>query len=157
VPLSPEQAEFICSGLSMTAAARDQRLVPSICRVLACQVNPARDQIRLFVVAAQAEALVRDIRLNGELAVVFARPSSHRALQIKGVNTLIEPFDSRDLPQLERSSSAFAEDIAPLGFMRDFWRAFHHHQLDELLTLVLNPVAIFEQTPGPNAGRALEP
>ncbi len=152
VRLSPEQASFICSGLSITACSRDLRLTPSICRVIACKVSADLAEVTLFMVRQQAQTLLRDIEQSGVLAVVFSLPSSHKTLQIKTELVRIEPFDRTDLPALELSSARFAADLEPLGYSRDFSRTLHHYRPEELLSLVFYPAAIFDQTPGPNAG-----
>lgn len=154
--LSSELAEFICSGISITASSRDGRFIPSISRVLACSINSQRTQLRIFLVKSQALQLLRDITSSGEIAVVFSQPSSHRTLQIKSTNAHPCSLEQRDIALIEASLRNFAEDLSLIDYPREFAHAFHHFTPDDLLVISFSPSALFEQSPGPDAGKAME-
>ena len=141
--LSEEQAAFICSGLSITASSRDGRFIPSISRVLACAVK------------SQALQLLLDIKASAEIAVVFSQPSSHRTLQIKGKNTHQSDIQDGDIVLIDQCIRGFADNLASIGYPREFAHAFHHYSPDDVAAISFTPVALFEQSPGPDAGKAL--
>ena len=153
--LSEEQAAFICSGLSITASSRDGRFIPSISRVLACAVNDSRNQLRIVVVKSQALQLLLDIKASTEIAVVFSQPSSHKTLQIKGKNTHQSDIQDGDIVLIDQCIRGFADNLASIGYPREFAHAFHHYSPDDVAAISFTPVALFEQSPGPDAGKAL--
>src|SRR5688572_8540489 len=83
-PLSEAVAAFVQSGLSITVASRDDRLVPSIAKAVGCHVSPDRSTVTVLMFANAAEAVCRDIARSGLIAVVLSRPSTHQTVQLKG-------------------------------------------------------------------------
>src|SRR5512138_3749925 len=85
-PIAPATAAFIQSGLSITVAARGDRLVPSIAKAVGCRVDEGLREVSVLLFADRAEAVCRDVARNGLVAVCFSRPSSNETVQIKGSN-----------------------------------------------------------------------
>lgn len=154
--LSAQMNSFITSGLSITASARDSRLIPSICRILACTTHQQGALVRLFLVKSQALQLLRDIAANGRIAVVFNQPSSHRTLQIKGINAHETAVLDTDLAAITAGCKGFADNVLLLGFDYAFSRAFQHYTLPDLTAIDFTLSALFEQSPGPDAGKVIE-
>ncbi|HWV15444.1 MAG TPA: hypothetical protein VN030_08420 [Cellvibrio sp.] len=154
--LTEDHAAFISGGVSITASSRDNRLIPSISRVLACSVSADRSQIRIFLVRSQSLQLLRDLSQSRMLAAVFSLPSSHRTLQIKGADAEQTEVLAEDFAIVEKVTAAFADDLCLLGYSREFARAFQAYTRDDLVAIHFSPCALFEQSPGPDAGKALE-
>lgn len=155
--LSDEQVRFIESGVSISVASRDVRRVPSVSKGVGCSVAADRCQVRVLVDAAQSGQLLQDVAASGALAVVFCLPSSHRTLQLKGLDARELAPQLDDIERAERHCQAFAEDLLPLGYGLAFARATHGFDPTRLRALCFTLNAVFEQTPGPNAGVRLEP
>jgi hypothetical protein len=155
--LSDEQVRFIECGVSISAASRDVRRVPSVCKVVGCRVAADRRQVTILVDAVQAGQLLQDVAGSGALAVVFCLPSSHRTLQLKGHDARQVPLADGDAELAERHRAAFADDLLPLGYALPFALATHGFQAEGLRALSFTLSDLFEQTPGPNAGMRLEP
>lgn len=155
--LSDEQVRFIESGVSISAASRDVRRVPSVSKAVGCRVAADRRQVTVLVDATQAGQLLQDVAACGALAVVFSLPSSHRTLQLKGRDARLVPLAAGDAELAARHREAFAEDLLPLGYALPFARATHDFQAERLQALCFTLSDLFEQTPGPNAGMRLEP
>jgi hypothetical protein len=113
--LSEHMNSFITSGVSIKTSARDSRLIPSICRILACITQQQGALIRLFLVKSQALQLLRDIAANGQIAVVFSQPSSHKTLQIKGIHAHQTAVLDTDLAVIEACCKGFADSLFLLG------------------------------------------
>lgn len=153
--LSADVADFIQSGLSITVAARGERLVPSIARAVACRVDAARRQVTVLLFSDAAGPLLRDIASNGRVAVCFSKPSTDRTLQLKGLDAITVPAGAQDLALAREGLDRFGAEIAKIGWSAEFadalcWRAPAH-----LLGIRFTPESAFDQTPGPGAGKAL--
>lgn len=155
--LRPEDADFIRSGVSVCAASRDVRHVPSLARGLGCAVCDGGRTLRLLLVKSQSEALLRDLEKSGQIAVVFTRPSTHRSLQIKGSDARVEVAKPDDEQLAQTSFDAFADDLLTIGFSRAFTGLYYQHEQSDLVAVTFTPDDVFLQTPGPNAGARLEP
>ena len=153
--LSAENLTFIQQGISITAASRDVRLVPSLSRVLSCRVDADGQRLRLALVRSQGLILLRDIAATGAIAAVFSQPSTHRSLQIKGLDACEVAVDAADQDSVRDSQQAFAAEIALLGFDAAFSTRFYHVAPDDLAVVTFTPAQVFQQTPGPNAGAPL--
>jgi hypothetical protein len=97
-------------------------------------------------------ATVRNLRINGTLAATFARPRDYAAFQIKGSATLLEPAADH-LRVSADYTEAIREALMAQGLearLIDTWLC------DRELTVARVTVEqIYEQTPGPRAGRAV--
>ncbi|NQD91335.1 hypothetical protein HP532_01550 [Pseudomonas sp. CrR25] len=154
--LSDEQVQFIESGVSISAASRDVRRVPSVSKVVGCRVATDRSEVTVLVDATQSAQLLEDVAASGALAVVFCLPSSHRTLQLKGRDARTVPLAPGDAELAARHCEAFAEELLPLGYALHFARATHGFRAEALRALRFTLNDLFEQTPGPNAGVRLE-
>jgi hypothetical protein len=155
--ISPAIAEFIQSGLSITVAARGERLVPSICKAAGCRVEEDGRALTVLLFADAAEAVCRDIASNGQLAVCFSRPSTHETLQIKGSDAQTRRANAQDLACVRRSLDLFAQDLSPLGWDASYVDAVLWRNPADLLAIRFTPAAAYAQTPGPQAGSPLKP
>ena len=153
--LSVDVADFIQSGLSITVAARGERLVPSIARAVACRVDAARRQVTVLLFSDAAGPLLRDIASNGRVAVCFSQPSTDRTLQLKGLDAITVPASAQDLAVARQSLDRFCVELAQLGWNAELPEALCWRAPANLLGIRFTPESAFDQTPGPGAGRAL--
>ncbi len=153
--LAPAVAEFIQSGLSITVAARDERLVPSIAKAVGCRVDAARREVSVLLFAPTAETVCRDIAVNGRIAVCFSRPSTSQTVQLKGHDARAALATPIDVAAARRSLDALCDDLVPLGFGRRMLEAFFWGDPRDLLSIRFTPEAAYAQTPGPGAGKRL--
>lgn len=155
--LRPEDVAFIRRGVSVCVASRDVRHVPSLARGLACVVEGDGNRLRLLMVRSQCEGLLRDLEKCGQIAVVFVRPSTNQALQVKGSDACLAPVTEQDRQALQGCYEAFSDDLFLIGFSREFTRLYYDHAPEDLVAVVFTPDAVFVQTPGPNAGACVAP
>lgn len=153
--LPEEVAAFIQSGLSITLAGRDERLVPSIAKAVGCRVSADRRQVTVLVFADAAEAAVRDIAGNQRVAVVFSQPTTDRTVQLKGRDAQSVPPAPSDLALVRRHLALFAAELGPLGWDQAFVDALLWHDPSQLLAIRFTPDGAYAQTPGPGAGQAM--
>lgn len=155
VVLPPEVAGFMQSGLSITLASRDERLVSSIAKGVGCRVAPARTEVAVLAFAPGAEQLRRDVERCGRIAVTFSQPSTHRTVQVKGRDARVRTAAAADLALVRRHLALFADDLRTLGWGPAFVDAVFWHEGAELLAFEFAPECAFQQTPGPAAGSVL--
>jgi hypothetical protein len=153
--LDAEHAAFMQRRVSILLGSCSAEGVPSLARAYGCRVSPDRRSVTVFLAVPQSEALLRDLRAGGTVAVVFSRPSTHETLQLKGSVQRISPVEADDRPVMRAYARSFAEEVAPLGFDEAFQNAIMAPVEDEALAVTFVPAAAFVQTPGPSAGQPL--
>ena len=150
--INKELAAFLEEGIGIQIGTRNASLEPNGARVVAVRVEDNGTHIVAFVPERAIKVVAPDLEANGQAALVFARPPDERSCQVKGV--------------FERMGAAAGADER---FVRDQWRRWL-----ERLTMIGLPVstlerwdvwpcvavrlrvtALFNQTPGPNAGAVL--
>lgn len=154
-PLAPSVAAFVQSGLSVTVAARNDRLVPSISKAVGCRVEHDGRQVTVLLFADVAEAVCRDIAANGQVAVCFSRPSTHETVQVKGRDARFALAAPQDVATARGCLDRLIDDLVSMGFERRTMEAFFWGDPKDLVAIRFTADSAFAQTPGPSAGRAL--
>lgn len=152
--LDEELADFLESGVAMHAASVS-RLVPQVTRVAGCRVSPDRRTVTIYVVEAHSEALLAQLRENGAIAVVFTRPKSHRAVQLKGQDARVGPATEADARLVDRQVGIFDAELEALRFAPRLGRTLLGGTRPKLAAITFTPSSGFVQTPGPAAGTEL--
>lgn len=150
--LTDDHAAFIQGRISITAASRDARRLPSVARAAACRVDRGAGQITLLLATRQCGQLLADIAATGAIAVVFSEPSTHRTLQFKGNDARACAVEAGDEALVAAHRQAFVDEIVPLGYTRELALTVHSVPQGELSAVTFTVAEIFEQTPGPRAG-----
>ncbi|MBS0566374.1 MAG: hypothetical protein JSS59_03030 [Proteobacteria bacterium] len=153
-PLNETTARFLQSGVSITVAARNRRLVPSIAKAVGCRVE-TDGSVALFLFVNLAETVCADVAENAQVAACFSRPSTNQTVQIKGSDARCEPALPADIVAARRCLDLLSDDLVPLGFGSDLLEAFFWGDPEKLVALHFTPEAAFVQTPGPQAGAVL--
>lgn len=155
IALSDEQIAFIQGNVTIYAAAMATDLTPRIARAAGCRVDAEHHRVTIFLSAARASELLAAVRAQRALAVVYSQPGMHKALQLKTRTADIVDLQQHDAIFIRDYCDRMIAHIAPLGFTPDMLRAFFAIPLSDAIALQFTPCAIFDQTPGPNAGAAL--
>lgn len=155
--LDEQHAEFITQRVSILVASCNADRMPSLTRSFGCRVSPDRCTVTLFLSVPRSESLLRDLRAGGAIAVVFSRPSTHETLQLKGASASIVPIEVDDRARMRTYGESLADDIRQIGWQEPFVSALVTVLGEEAVGVSFTPNAAFVQTPGPAAGRRLEP
>jgi hypothetical protein len=155
IQLSAEHATFIQGGVAIDLAARDHRNVPWVARAIACRVAPDRRRLTVIFANRMIDRFVEAVQGTKMIAAVFCLPSTHRAVQIKGSDARIESAMLGDETLVERTIAAFAADIMKFGFSEEYARMEMSYRPVELSAITFTPDAVYEQTPGPQAGKRI--
>lgn len=152
-PLFDERlASLMTGGMSICLATRGPGNQPNIARAVGCAVFPDRRRLTLFLLGSQTSALVRDVRSNGEVAVVFSQPSTHHSWQFKGTDARVAAARPGDQALVADYQRAFLAEVVPLGYPEPLIRALLDFQPEDLVRVTFKPSSAFLQTPGQNAG-----
>ena len=145
-------AAFLQEGLGIHLGTRNARLQPAGARVLAVRVEDDREHLIVYVPQVAAGRVLPDLESNGQAAVVFGRPIDERACQVKGVLAGVRNADETERPFVARQWDAYLTQLDQIGIPRLIaagWTTW------PAVAIRLKTMAVFEQTPGPQAGTQL--
>jgi hypothetical protein len=154
--LGAEETAFLqIEHLSILAASHGPNNIPFVARAVGRRLAPASGRITLLFPATDARELISHATNNGMIAAVFALPSTHQALQLKGFDAQAEKAQKSDWKLVVSYRQAFVDHLGSLGYPRDIFEALLDCEADDLAAMSFTPSAAFSQTPGPGAGRAV--
>jgi hypothetical protein len=151
--LDPNVVEFIHGGVAVGVATRAEDLRPEFARGWGPEVSADGRSVTLCVSAPQGSLMRANLERNGAVAVGFSPPTIARAVQLKGVATVVGEPEAADLERVERHVRSFVAEAERVGApahlsQRMFVRTG--------LVAIRFPIdEVFDQTPGPMAGRRL--
>ena len=101
---------------------------------------------------AAVSQVLSDLESNGQAALVFARPPDERACQVKGTFTSARPASEAERAGVEAQWDRWRDRLASIGVARATLEPWITWPCTAIRVRV---TAIFNQTPGPNAGAPL--
>lgn len=153
-PLGPEPAALIERRVSIIVGTRDAALRPHVMRATGCRLSADRRRLLVLMPALSGADVLADLRANGRVAVVFSEPTTHRTLQVKGKDAVVDDPAADEQALVGPYRTRFADEIAQLGFGPTVAATLLGR--DEPLAAIRFTIAeAFEQTPGPAAGERL--
>lgn len=149
--IPPDIAGFVEGPVLMTLATRDGANRPGIARGLGARPDgPGRFRVG-FCVRLWPETAA-NLLDNGWLALVVVQPADYRTYQFKGRARLLPP-DGADRAEAEAYRERTYAAMGDAGIPRA--RIAHWLAAEELAVADLAVERVFEQTPGPRAGRVV--
>lgn len=148
-------AAFIRGPVAINLASRDAAYTPSIARGYGCRVSTDRRRITVFLALQCSQAILRDLRAGAPLATVFCLPSTHETLQFKSPGAELAALESGDRAIMRAYAAAFRAEISAAGYVDPFSSALVAPAEEDAVAVSFAPSAIFDQTPGPEAGKPL--
>jgi hypothetical protein len=94
-----------------------------------------------------------NLERNGALAVGFSPPTIARAVQVKGVASRVGEPEAADLARVERHVRSFVAEAERIGAPAQLSRRMFVGT--GLIAVWFSIDEVFDQTPGPTAGRRL--
>jgi hypothetical protein len=150
--IGPELAAFLQEGVGIQIGTRNAALEPNAARVVAVSVDDDGQHLTAFVPEIGAARVIADLRDNGLAALVFARPPDERACQVKGTSVDIRPARAEDEAFVASQWGRWLDRLTTIGYPRT---VFAHWTIWPCVAIRVRVTALFNQTPGPNAGAAL--
>ncbi len=94
-----------------------------------------------------------NLERNGAVAVGFSPPTIARAVQVKGVATRVSEPEASDLERVERHVRSFVAEAERIGAPAELSQRMFVRT--GLAAVQFSIDEVFDQTPGPTAGRRL--
>lgn len=148
--LTDELVAFLDQHISLLAAGRDRELRPSITRAVGVVAGADRKSFTAFLADRPGAALLSILEIGAPFAVTATHVPTHRAMQMKGVVTALRPATDAERPLIEACTDGFAADLAGTGYPLPVVRRLVNWPAT---AVVARLEAVFDQTPGPGAGR----
>lgn len=145
-------AEFLKRGLCVLVATRDAKLSPLCVSASACSLmGPGRAVV--FLPGYESAPALANLRANAAIAVLIEEPTTHRGIQLKGRSLAIREASPTELAHVAEFVARTRAELAEIGFAPTV--------LERMIFTPCTAVEfsiehVFEQTPGPGAGRAIE-
>ena len=151
--LDPDVVEFIHGGVAVGVATRADDLRPEFARGWGPEVSADGRSLRLCVSAPEGSRMRANLVGNGAVAVGFSPPTIARAVQVKGVATRVDEPEPADLERVERHFRAFVAEAERIGAPAELSERMFVRT--GLVAVQFSIDEVFDQTPGPTAGRRL--
>ena len=150
--ISDDVFAFLTGGKSLVIGTCDAALVPECARAVALRCAPDRRHVSVFLPEVVCARTVANLRDNGSIAIGISHPPDHRSLQLKGVLKKLAPAMPDDLPFVQRYLHELSQSLDLVGMPANIVERLNYLPC---LCAEVEVEAIFLQTPGPDAGRAL--
>jgi hypothetical protein len=151
--LGQELAAFVHGGVAVSVATRDTAMRPALARGWGPHVSEDGRSLSLCVTAPPGSASRANLEENGAIAVGFSQPTIARALQVKGSAVEVEEPGPAQLERAAQHLDAFCSETETIGQPRELVRRIYRPR--ELVAVTLTIEEVFDQTPGPSAGKRL--
>ena len=151
--LDPAVVDFIHGGVAVGVATRDDDLRPEFARGWGPEVSADGRSVTLCVSAPEGSRMRANLERNGAVAVGFSPPTIARAVQVKGVATRVGEPEAADLERVERHVRSFVAEAARIGAPAELSQRMFVR--NGLVAVQFSIDEVFDQTPGPTAGRRL--
>jgi hypothetical protein len=151
----PEKlVEFIHGNTFIYIGARNEKLQTTCNRVLGAKVNPDGDSFTCFIPKAAADKLVSYLEACNKYVVAMATLPSYEAYQFKGTCTSIRDADNGELAQAQAYLDKMVAFTSQFGIPEEFFGSF---AVDPSIAATIKVEEIYDQTPGPGAGKLIFP
>ena len=150
--IDQQLAAFLENGVGVHLGTRTAELEPNGARAVSLKIEPDGEHVLVLISAVAAERLLPDLQSNGQAAVTVARPTDERACQVKGRFVAARPVQDDERAHARRQWAAFVDNLEYIGIPRvssQTWISTPD------LAVRLKVTEVFDQTPGPEAGKAL--
>jgi len=154
--LTAEQAAFLQGPVSINVGATGRDGWPHVCRAQGCVVTRDRRTVTLLLSARRGREVLDALDAGSGIAAVFSRPSTHATLQLKATHAARVAPTAALRACNGRYAQAFAEELMGLGHGPELGQGLIAVMTShDMAALRFAPEIVFDQTPGPAAGRVL--
>ncbi len=153
--LLPERlVELLHGGNVLVVGTRSEKLMAHVCRAFGARVSPDRRAITVFLPKSFSTTPMANLHGNKQIALTVANPADHECYQFKGETTSEGPVSPDDQTVSDLYRTKLCAKLSRK--YSNFERFFDHFQPGPLHAVTFVPREIYDQTPGPNAGRRVE-
>lgn len=146
-------AEFLESGLACAVSTRDASLVPDCVLAAGVRVGRDRKHVTVFLHDAISARSLANLKDNGKIAVTLEHLPDHHAIQLKGTASRVAKAREQDVADATRFHAGFMKEIEYVGVAP---RVARRLAFLPCVAVTFRVEAVFEQTPGPQAGARIK-
>lgn len=147
--------DFIQGPHAMAFGSRNGKLLPCGTLAFGGVVDAERETVTVFVPNAMAAETLENMEDNGQIALAVGHGEMHESYQFKGAYISSRPSTPHETAIQDIYKTKLVTHFrAELGDLADrYWGQFDYHPSTAISFKVTE---IFDQTPGPDAGRKIE-
>ncbi len=154
--LTPDQVAFLQGPLSMNVGAVGRDGWPCVTRAQGVVVAPDRRSLTVLLAASRGRTVLDALEGGSAVTLVLSRPATHATLQLKASRAERVPVRPAHRRASAHCVAGFAAELASLGYgdtlVTTLARLLPN---DDMAAVRFVPEIVFDQTPGPAAGRVL--
>ena len=151
-------ADFLESDMAILVAACDAAHKPTISRGYGMRVSEDHARVTVFVTRQQSAAVLRDVEQTGRISVNATRITDYESYQLKGNNAQIIEPDRQDKQHVDQYIKGLGSEMAKVGITPpQIENILKSHGYQPLVGIRFTLQEVYNQTPGPGAGKAREP
>lgn len=139
-------------GLSVLVGTADAAGMPSCCRGIAIATPDDLATITVYVPLATSHDTIQNVATTKKIAVTVTHPGDNFATQFKGAAIDARLAREDEAGFVRSRLDAFADILDRVGVPR---RVSRRMAIWPAFAVTLRVDQVFDQTPGPNAGRAV--
>ena len=156
VQLTAEQVFFLQGPVSINVGAVGRDGWPCVCRAQGVTVGRDRRVLTVLLSAARGRAVLDALDAGSGISLVASRPATHATLQLKAASAVRVPVNAAHRALNRGYAAAFGEELGGLGYGVPLVEGLVAMlTASDLMALRIAPEVLFDQTPGPEAGREL--
>lgn len=140
------------TGVSVMVGTRNESLMPECTRAWGMHVAAERVSMTLFLAETFAGKTLDNLRDNGMIAVTCTRPTDHITCQVKGLVRSIKPVTSAQRELSRRWHRNFTAELMAVGVSATLTEGWI---VEPTVAVEIAVTDVFDQTPGPGAGKRL--
>ncbi|MBK8206069.1 MAG: pyridoxamine 5'-phosphate oxidase family protein [Planctomycetes bacterium] len=145
-------AEFLKRGLCVLVATRDAALSP-LCVSASAVALDGPGRAIVYLPAYESAPALANLRANGAVAVLVEEPTTHRGIQMKGRSLAVREATVPELDHVAEFVARTKAELSAIGFAPT---VLERMNFTPCTAVEFTVEQVFEQTPGPGAGRAVE-
>ncbi len=140
-------------GLSIIVGTVNAQGQPSTCRGIAIASRDDLATLTVYLPVATSQETIQNVALTKWVAVAATHPLDNSATQVKGIATEARLAREDEGVFVRERLGAFIGVLRAFGVPVRLAHSFNHWPA---FAITIRVEQVFEQTPGPNAGRRLQ-
>ncbi|HEU4501574.1 MAG TPA: pyridoxamine 5'-phosphate oxidase family protein [Nitrospira sp.] len=140
------------TGVSVMVGTRDASLMPECTRAWGIHVGADRGTVIVLLSEAFAGQTLDNLRENGRIAVTCTRPTDHITCQLKGRVRSMKPVTSANRETSRQWHREFIAELRAIGVPSALGEAWI---VEPTVAVEMAVTDVFDQTPGPGAGKKI--
>ena len=140
------------TGVSVMVGTRDASLMPECTRAWGIHVGTARGTVTVFLSEPIAGKTIDNLRENGMIAVTCTRPTDHITCQLKGKVRSMKSVNSAQQKMSRQWHHEFVAELKAIGVPSALGEAWI---VEPTVAVEMAVTDVFDQTPGPGAGKRI--